>query len=112
MTAGSTKPDLDAFKDLPLEELEKAKKKLEDFVTKRRESRRKEALQQIKQLVAEHELGFDEVVNAIRTTARRGKAPALYRNPANPRQTWSGKGEPPQWYTKARDKEALRIPES
>ena len=60
----------------------------------------------------EFELSFEDVTRAIRTSAKRGKAPALYRNPDNPRQTWSGKGEAPDWYTKAPNKEALRIQDS
>jgi len=26
------------------------------------------------------------------------KRPAAYRNPANPAETWSGRGEPPEWF--------------
>lgn len=107
-----TKPDLEVFKDLPLDELQEMQNKLKSFVEKRMEHRKKEALQQIKHLVQEFELSFEDVTRAIRTSAKRGKAPALYRNPENPRQTWSGKGEAPDWYTKAPNKEALRIQDS
>lgn len=104
------KLDLDDFKDLPLDELQAMQEKLMGFVEKRKQNHKKEALDQIKNLVAEYELSFDEVVQAIRISAKRRKAPPLYRNPARPRQTWSGKGEPPEWYVKAKDKESLRIP--
>lgn len=105
----NTKPDLSSFKDLSVDELEEMQHKLTDFVQKRKSAQKKEALEEIKRIVAEHELDYDDVTKAIRTSAKRGKAPALYRNPDKPRQTWSGKGEPPDWYTNAPDKAALRI---
>lgn len=104
-----SKPDLEAFKDLPLDELQEMQVKLKSFVEKRMEHRKREALQQIKHLVQEYDLTFEEVTKLIRTSAKRGKAPPLYRNPENPRQTWSGKGEAPEWYVTAPDKEALKI---
>lgn len=102
-------PDPD-FKDLSLEEMLKKQKELEAFIAKRMEMKKKEVLNQIKELVRQHDLTYDEVVAVIRTQTVRGKAPAIYRNPENPRQTWSGKGDPPAWYVTAKDKEALRIP--
>ena len=98
------------FKALSLEELMEMQNKLKGFVDRRLESKKREALTQIQNLVREHQLTFDEVTNAIRVTAKRGKAPALYRNPDKPRQTWSGKGEPPDWYQNHPNPESLRIP--
>ena len=100
------------FKNLSLDELIDMQEKLKGFVNRRLENKKKEALTQIQSLVKQYELSFDEVTAAIRVTAKRGKAPALYRNPNNPRQTWSGKGEPPEWYKNAKDPEKLRIPDS
>ena len=109
--APGTKPDMKDFEKLPLEDLERMQNELSGFVEKRKQNRKKEALKKVKDLVQEHGLSYDEVTAAIRTTAKRGKAPAIYRNPAKPRQTWSGKGEPPQWYVDAPDKNALKIPD-
>ena len=106
----TNQPNIDNFKDLPLEELQVMQEKLKSFVSRRLENKKKEALQQIQNIVRLHELSYEEVVAVIRTTTRRGKAPAVYRNPTNPRQTWSGKGEAPTWITNAKDPEALRIP--
>jgi DNA-binding protein H-NS len=107
-----SKPDLDLsrFKDLSLEELEVAQAELATLVQRRLETKKREALNQIRELTIQHALTFDEVVAAIRTTTKRGKAPALYRNPDKPRQTWSGRGEAPEWFTKHPDPESLRIP--
>ena len=106
------KKDLPDFSDASLEELKEMQKRLSKFMEKRLESKKQEALDEIKRLVNEHELSYDEVVAVIRTQTKRGKAPALYRNPDKPRQTWSGKGEPPDWYKNHPDPEKLRIPGS
>lgn len=58
----------------------------------------------------EHELEYEEVVAVIRTTTRRGKAPAIYRNPTNPRQTWSGKGEAPEWFKTTQSRKSSGSP--
>lgn len=100
------------FSQLPLKELKEMQNKLSGFVEKRLEAKKKKALAEIKKIVKEHDLSFDEVVQTIRAHTKRGKAPAIWRNPENPRQTWSGKGPEPKWYTDAPDKEALRIPGS
>ena len=100
--------DID-FKNLSVDELLTMQNKLKEQLTKSLDSKRKEALSQIQELVTKYDLSFDEVVKAIRVTAKRGKAPALYRNPDKPRQTWSGKGDAPDWYSKAPNKEALKI---
>lgn len=99
-------PDLS---DASLEELQIMQKKLTSFVERRLQSKKKEALEKIRQLTIEHELAYDEVIQAIRTSTKRGKAPAIYRNPDKPRQTWSGKGEPPDWFKNHPDPESTRI---
>lgn len=102
---------LDEFKDLPLEELQEIQDKLKSFVERRMDNQKKDALKTIRDLVQEYELTFEDVTKVIRTSAKRGKAPALYRNPERPRQTWSGKGEEPEWFSTAPDKTVLLIPE-
>jgi DNA-binding protein H-NS len=100
-------PDL---RDASLEEIQAMQAKLTKLLERRLQAKKQEALDQIRRLTQEYELTYDEVVAAIRTTTRRGKAPALYRNPDKPRQTWSGKGEAPDWFKNHPDPESLRIP--
>ena len=95
-----------------LEELQEMQGRLSKFIDRRLEARKQEALDQIKRLSKEYDLSYEEVVAAVRTATRRGKAPAIYRNPDNPRQTWSGKGEEPDWFRNHPDPEKLRIPGS
>lgn len=96
-------------KNMSLEELLALERTVQEQISKQRDAKRKEVLSQISELVHQYGLTYDEVVRAIRNTAKRGKAPAMYRNPANPRQTWSGKGVPPQWFKQVSDPETLRI---
>lgn len=100
-------PDL---KNASLEELQDMQGKLSKYIERRLQARKQEALDRIRNLALEYELSFEEVVATIRTATRRGKAPPIYRNPDNIRQTWSGKGEPPDWFKKHKDPEKLRIP--
>jgi DNA-binding protein H-NS len=100
-------PDLE---NATLEEIEAMQAKLTSYLERRLQAKKQGAIDKIRSLTYEHELRYDEVLAAILTTTRRGKAPALYRNPEKPRQTWSGKGEAPGWFKNHPDPESLRIP--
>jgi DNA-binding protein H-NS len=102
--------ELTDLRNASLEELEEMQGKLSKFIERRLQVRKQEALDKIRSLAQEYDLTYDEVVAAVRTVTKRGKAPPIYRNPANPRQTWSGKGEPPSWFASHPSPEKLRIP--
>jgi DNA-binding protein H-NS len=102
--------DLSVLEDLPLEQLQAAQEKLAALLQRQQDGKKREALKEIRELTIRHELTFEEVVAAVRTTTKRAKAPALFRNPDNPRQTWSGKGEAPSWFKLHPNPEKLRIP--
>jgi DNA-binding protein H-NS len=106
----TSKKELPDMHDASLEELQAMQGKLSTLIERRLEASKMEALDKIKRLAKEYDLTYDEVVAAIRTATKRGKAPPIYRNPDNPRQTWSGKGEAPGWFQKHPDPESLRIP--
>lgn len=103
-------PDLDSFKDLPIEDIQDMQKRLAELVESRMSSLKEEAIQQVIDIVTEHDISFDEIVTRLRPITRRGKAPALYRNPNKPKQTWSGKGTMPDWLKEYDDIEVCRIP--
>lgn len=103
-------PDLNSFKHLPLEEIQEMQTRLAELVESRVEARKEEAIAQVISIVQEHDISFDEIVARLRPLSRRGKAPALYRNPAKPKQTWSGKGLMPDWLKEYDDIEDCRIP--
>jgi DNA-binding protein H-NS len=104
------KPDLPEMRNATKDEIKEMKKKLSKKKDRRLQARKQEALDKIRNLAMEYDLSYEEVVTAVRTATKRGKAPAVYRNPENARQTWSGKGEPPDWFKDHPNPEKLRIP--
>lgn len=69
---------------------------------KRAEKRdKREALRAAEQAAAEFGYPLDELLGAAPSGAAGGKLPPKYRNPANPDQTWSGRGRRPRWIVDA-----------
>lgn len=64
---------------------------------------RLEAFRAAERVVAEFGFTLDEVSAAAgpRGTAKAAKPVAKYRNPANPGETWSGRGRKPGWFHEA-----------
>lgn len=57
--------------------------------------------EKINALVKAEGFGLDEVLGRSGGAARgkaRGKVKPKYRNPADPTQTWSGRGKRPRWF--------------
>lgn len=63
---------------------------------------RKKAIEAAERVAAEHGFSLAELTGGA-IPAKRGKAksPAKYRNPADPTQTWSGRGRKPRWIIEA-----------
>jgi len=68
---------------------------------------REEDLKTVLQIIADQKITPKELGLVVPDTSTRSdgrklktgkKLPAKYRNPANPEQTWSGKGRPPEWF--------------
>ncbi len=58
--------------------------------------------QKINTLIKTEGYTFEDIFGTPRKTKRSGgKVPPKYRNPANPAQTWSGRGKRPHWFTDA-----------
>lgn len=107
-TSGKT-PRQYQFSEMSTEEVKQLLETASREIEQRNSAQKTTALRQVQEIVRKHDLEFEEVVAAVRTTSRRKKAPPLFRNPENPRQTWSGKGEPPDWYLNHPEPESLRI---
>ncbi|WP_298850568.1 H-NS histone family protein [uncultured Ruegeria sp.] len=58
---------------------------------------RKEALQAAEKAAAEFGFSLSELSGEAPRGAKPTKTKAKYRNPANPEQTWTGRGRKPQW---------------
>ena len=58
---------------------------------------RKEALKAAEKAAAEFGFSLSELSPGASGQSKAGKSNAKYKNPANPEQTWSGRGRKPQW---------------
>ncbi len=69
----------------------------EKALKQKQESKKKEVIAQIKQLAAS--IGVNVTIqDGAKESSRKGiKVPPKYRNPANPEQTWTGRGVAPKW---------------
>lgn len=68
------------------------------------DTERKEAIKAARLAAQEHGFDLDELVGAggaAKAKAAGSKNPPKYRNPANPDQTWSGRGRRPAWIADA-----------
>jgi DNA-binding protein H-NS len=68
------------------------------------ERERRAALDAAERAVAEHGFSLSELTGMSPPRGkggRKSKGPAKYRNPADPEQTWSGKGRRPAWINEA-----------
>lgn len=62
---------------------------------------RKEALKAAEKAAAEFGFSLSELSADSAKSAKGPKSKAKYKNPANPDQTWSGRGRKPQWVHEA-----------
>lgn len=102
---------LDQLQDLSkrLEKELKTKQVLEKKASNREErERRRAVIKQVRELISAHNFKMEELLTPRPKRAARGegrraasKSPAKYRNPANPQQTWTGKGRKPGWMLNA-----------
>lgn len=58
---------------------------------------RQEALKAAEKAVAEFGFSLSELTPEAARPTKGTKAAAKYRNPADPAQTWTGRGRKPQW---------------
>ena len=108
--------DLQTLSD---DELNALIEKAREILQNRKESQRKEAIDEIQRLAAEHGLNVD-----IKQRAARGRRPRKsngprapkYRNPDDLQQTWSGIGPKPKWLKESlaegRTLKELEIPDN
>lgn len=81
---------------MSLDELKALRKDVESAITSFEKRRKQEALIAAQRAAEEHGFSLDEIL-----TTKNGK-PATkgvpkYANPADPSQTWTGRGRQPQW---------------
>jgi len=73
----------------------------ETALEKRQREKRAEVVAQMRKLAASVGIDFEIVAGETRKRATRSSAAAKYRNPADPSQTWNGRGPKPKWFKAA-----------
>lgn len=86
---------------LSLDELKKLSRDVEKAIATFEERKRKDALKAIEKVARDHGFTIDEVIKTQKSAARKPARDAKFRNPANPSETWSGRGRQPGWYKDA-----------
>jgi len=92
-------PTLD-LSDLTIEQLEALVADAQKRLSKLRQEKRKHAFQELETAAKQLGLSREDLAARYgnsRTRPRANGAPARYRDPINPAQTWTGKGRKPQW---------------
>lgn len=85
------------FNNLSESELQAYIDNAEKALKERQSSKRKEVMAQIKELAASIGVSVEISDGDKKADRKTGKVPAKYRDPANPSQTWTGRGLAPRW---------------
>lgn len=80
---------------LDVDDLEVLSNHIADKMKEKQRAKMDALRQQFAEIAAKNNVSVDEVLGKAR---ERSKAPPKYRNPADPRETWSGQGRKPDWY--------------
>lgn len=102
--------DLHATLDkMDADELRQVQKRVEGMIADYQDRKRREAIAAAEQVAKEHGFKLGELFGGGKTDrggrvpATKSSAPAKYRNPDDPQQTWSGIGRRPSWVRAALD---------
>lgn len=71
---------------------------LTDVAQERREKNRMDAMADIEAIAAKAGMTARQLMFGFSKTVKGASGPAIYRNPDNPTQTWSGQGRRPFWF--------------
>ncbi len=82
-------------------ELAKLSTDIEKELKSREKGKRDAAREAAEAAAKKHGFSLNELLGASKGGAKKAAAPAKYKNPANPSDTWSGRGRQPAWYKEA-----------
>ncbi len=98
---------------MSLDELKQLKTDVEKSIKSFETRQKKEARKALEKLAKDFGLSLEEVVGAGKKSGRAPKSAPQFRNPANPAETWSGRGRQPAWFKEAiasgKSREDLKI---
>jgi DNA-binding protein H-NS len=78
-----------------MSELQALARDIEVELKRRYDEERKRILVQMKDLAASVDMTLDDFI--AYSSSKKTKGEPKYQNPANPRQTWTGRGKRPSW---------------
>jgi len=81
------------LEQMSLEELRTLRRDVDSAIKNFEKRKKKEALVAAQKAAQEHGFSLDEILGGKGGT----KGAPKYANPANPEQTWTGRGRQPQW---------------
>ena len=96
-----TSSPYEGLKSLEDDQLKELIAAANNVIDARRSEQKKEAMDQIKRLAAEHGLQVDVKAEGGKASKSRTPLPPKFANPDNPEQTWSGRGARPKWFKQA-----------
>ena len=85
---------------LSLRELKDLQNRVSRAISSFEDRKKKEALAELEEKAREMGFSLAELTGAA-TLRKRTPAVAKYANPANPSDTWSGRGRQPRWFAAA-----------
>ena len=83
--------------DMSLSELQAYHKEVEAAIKGYEKKRRADAMAALRSVAKEHGFTLEELMGTKPVAKAAGKGVAKYANPADPSQTWSGRGRQPAW---------------
>ena len=89
--------DIDA---LSLNELKALRSKVDRAIVTYEERKKKEAYAELDEIARKMGYPLAEILSMVEAKPRKTVA-AKYANPANPAETWSGRGRKPRWFEAA-----------
>ncbi|MEL0083579.1 MAG: H-NS histone family protein [Gammaproteobacteria bacterium] len=88
-----------------IEELQQLISDAEDTIKKIQREKKSEVVRQMRQLASTIGVSIDIIPEGRsggrRSSGPRPKTPPKFHNPANPSQTWTGRGPKPKWFKEA-----------
>ena len=85
-----------------LKELKELQNQVTKAISSFEDRKKKEALARLEQAAQELGYSLSDLTGAV-TGRKRAVATPKYANPANPAETWTGRGRKPRWFIEATD---------
>ncbi len=83
---------------MPLDTLRDHRNRVDELIERKEEEELNAAREEIIAIATRLGKSAEEILGTIKVKRKVRKPPKpKYRNPDNPDETWSGKGQPPQW---------------